>query len=169
MNFSTLSWLALWLPSGLAASSFPTPVSQQNSLRGVEAFPLWILWVSRMCWHVVQWNLGKKKTHQTSAGGATLKTRDFILSDSVNCSAGTLICHRSGNVNPHINRLFCIQNPFSVRSVPRAHGWREEVLSYCLMASKGQQACSSFWGSVNWCPSGKLCLNHCLQLRRDKG
>ena len=52
-------------------------------------------------------------------------------------------------VNPHIYKPFCIQNAFSIRSVCGTHCRGEEVLSCCLVASKGQWACSSFWGSVN--------------------
>lgn len=52
-------------------------------------------------------------------------------------------------VNPRIYKPFCIQNAFSIRSVCGTHCRGEEVLSCCLVASKGQWACSSFWGSVN--------------------
>lgn len=86
----------------------------------------------------------RKKDHQTSVGEATFKNRYFILGNSVICCAGTLHCHQLSDMNTHIFKPFYTENPFSIRSVPGSYYWGEEVLSLCLVASKGQWACSSF-------------------------
>lgn len=142
---------------------------QQNSSRGIGILPLMIEWCNRMGWSLVQWKFGGRKGHETSAGRATFQNKCFIIGNSVTCCAGTLHCHQLANVSPHICELFYVENPFSIRSVPGSYHWGEEGLPLCLVAAKGQWACSSFGGSVNSCFFGKLWLNHCLHFSWNEG